>query len=125
MRVTVIILLIVTGLNALAAGYGFMADPTGLGLGMTTRYLQFSPFENFLIPGIILFFAVGILSLTAVVLAIRRSRFYPAFTIVEGFILTGWILIQVLMVRDFNLLHFIFLLIGLLLVFFGKKLIAK
>lgn len=50
MRITIIILLFVTGLNALAAGYGFVADPSGKGLGMTTDYLRFSPFANFLIP---------------------------------------------------------------------------
>lgn len=125
MRVTVIILLTVTGLNALAAGYGLMVDPTGKGLGMTREYLRFSPFENFLIPGITLFFAVGIVSVIGAILAIKKNRFYPAFTILEGCILTGWILVQVAMVRDFNLLHFIFLMVGLLLIFFGKKLLGK
>lgn len=39
MKITVIILLFITGLNALVAGYGLISDPSGQGLGMTTEYI--------------------------------------------------------------------------------------
>lgn len=125
MRIAVIILLLITGLNALATGYGFMADPTGQVLGMTTEYLQFSPFETFLIPGIILFCVMGVFSTVAAIMAIKQKKCYPVLTIVEGCFLTGWIVIQIMMVRDFNWLHGTFLGVGLILILFGKKLRDK
>ena len=121
MRIIVIILLFITGLNALAAGYGFIADPSGKGVGISTAYLKFSFFDNFLIPGIILFVAVGLVSIIAAISALLKIKIYPLLIFAEGCILTGWIIIQVMLVRDFNWLHFTFLAIGLLLIFFGKK----
>lgn len=122
MRITIIILLFITGLNALAAGYGFIADPSGRGLGMTTDYLRFSPFDSFLIPGIILFCFIGVFSIITAIIAIKKRGLYPVFTFVEGCILTGWIIVQVILVRDFNWLHFSFLTVGLILIFLGRKL---
>jgi hypothetical protein len=124
MRITAIILLFITGLNALAAGYGFMSDPSGENLGMTTEYLKFSFFDSFLIPGIILFATIGLLSIVAAVFALKKAKLYPLFIFIEGCILTGWIIIQVMLVRDFNWLHFTFLGVGLLLIFLGEKIKA-
>jgi hypothetical protein len=121
MRVTAIILLFITGLNALAAGYGFITDPSGEGLGMKTEYLRFSFFNNFLIPGIILFTAIGLLSIVTVIFAIKKARLYPLFIFIEGCLLTGWIVVQIMLVKDFNWLHFTFLVVGLLLIFLGRK----
>jgi hypothetical protein len=64
-RIIAIILLFIVALNALAAGYSFITDPSGNGLGSTTSYIRKSaPFKNFLIPGIFLFIINGILSAT-------------------------------------------------------------
>ena len=63
-RVTSFVL-IITSLNALAAGYSFIVDPDGSGLGITMDYLQHSPFRSFLIPGIVLMTCIGIVSIIA------------------------------------------------------------
>ena len=124
MRVTAIILLFITGLNALAAGNGFITDPSGEGLGMKTEYLRFSFFNNFLIPGIILFTAIGLLSIVTAIFAIKKARLYPLFIFIEGCFLTGWIVVQIMLVKDFNWLHFTFLAVVLLLIFLGRKIKA-
>jgi hypothetical protein len=121
-RIIAIILLFLVALNALAAGYGFMADPSGRGLGMTTDYIQHSPFNSFLIPGIVLFIVNGICSMITAVIAIRQGRHYQDLIFAQGAVLTGWIVIQVLMVRDFNRMHATCLLIGYLLTRFGRQL---
>ncbi len=122
MRIASIILLFITGLNALAAGYGFMADRSGRGVGISTGYLQTSPFADFLIPGIVLFGAIGICSVVVAIFALRKAGPYPDLIFMQGFIITGWILIQVLMVRDFNWMHLTVTVVGLLLIFFGRSL---
>ena len=76
-RIVAIVLLFIVALNALAAGYSFITDPSGNGLGFSTVYLRTSaPFKNFLIPGIFLFVVNGILSLTISVLAIFKVKNY-------------------------------------------------
>jgi hypothetical protein len=119
-RITAIVLLFIVSLNALAAGYSFITDPSGKGLGISTDYLKPSaPFNNYLIPGIVLFIVIGIASSIIAVLAIAKKGPYPFFILVQGCILVGWIAIQLIMVTTFHLLHLTTGLIGIILMFFG------
>jgi len=118
-------LLFIVGLNALAAGYSFIIDPFGRGLGMTADYLRHSSFNDYLIPGIILFIANGVLSIITAIITLKQYRGYHIFIINQGSILTGWIIIQVILVRDFNWMHLICILIGSALNFFRNSLKNK
>ena len=120
LRITAIVLLFLVALNALAAGYSFITDPSGKGLGITTDYLQPSaPFSNYLIPGIVLFLVNGVLSLVIAIWTIRKLRIYPLLLMAQGCILIGWIGIQLMMVTATHPLHFIIAFIGFLLLLFG------
>jgi hypothetical protein len=56
LRITAIVLLFIGSLNALAAGYSFIVEPSGKDLGIITGYLwQSAPFKDYFIPGLILF----------------------------------------------------------------------
>lgn len=121
LQITAVVLLFIVGLNALAAGYGFMVDPSGAGLGIKTSYLQYSFFKNFLIPGIILFSALGVGSCVTAILAVVKAKNYTDYIVIQGVILTVWIIVQVILVRDFNLLHFVCLAIGISLIFLGNR----
>jgi len=120
LRVVTIILLFLVGLNALAAGYSFMAEPSGKDIGISTDYLKDSPFENYFVPGLVLFCFNGVLSMLTAILAIKQWRYYPQLIVVQGCILLGWIMIQVAMVKDFNLLHFVCAAIGIVLLMSGR-----
>ena len=115
-RIIAIILLLLTGLNAVVAGALFMADPSGGKMGMSVSYLQHSPFQSFLVPGIVLFIVNGLFNIIAARLAIKKQGNFPVLIAVQGVLLSGWILVQVIFVRDFNLLHAIMLCIGAMLV---------
>jgi hypothetical protein len=114
-----IFLLLTNGLNAIMGGWLFMSAPRGDTLGMTTVFLENSPFHDFSVPCIILFVANGLFSLMTTVFAIWRWKYYPRLIFFQGVILTGWIIIQAIMIQNANLLHIYFGGIGGLLVVFG------
>jgi hypothetical protein len=114
-----ILLLLINGIAAIAAGHSFIADPSGAGIGMTTDYLVHSPFSDFFIPGIILYIMNGILSIVVAIMVLIESRYYPFLIVLQGAVLSGWIIIQLAMLRFFHPLHLIMGIIGMLLIFMG------
>ncbi|MFD2969235.1 hypothetical protein [Sphingobacterium bambusae] len=118
-RVLIIILLTVNATGALLAGYGFMRYPDGSSLGMDTTMLRFSPFDNFLIPGIILFCGNGLLSLATVLLLVCKKPLANPALLLQGIVLVGWIAVQMIMLRETNYLQLTFGFVGLLFLRFG------
>lgn len=118
-RKITIILLLITAVNALIAGFLFIIDPSGQKMGMTTDFLKFSPFVTFLIPGIVLFVVNGIFNLVATYFLIKNKPTALARVIFQGVILCGWIFAQVLMVKEINPLHIIMFLVGVVLIISG------
>lgn len=119
-RIIVIILLFLTSINALISGALFINDPSGNSMGMSNDYLKTSPFTSFLIPGIVLFIVNGLLTLFAGIAMVLRKSFSALWVIIQGIILIGWILIQMMMVNDINKLHIVMLIIGVLFVIGGS-----
>ena len=118
-RLTVISLLIITAINAVVAGFLFITDPSGLKLGMSVEYLKFSPFNSYLIPGIVLLVVNGLLNFAAAYAVIKNKAYSSVFVVIQGILLGGWILIQVIMVRDVSILHIIMFSVGLILTLSG------
>jgi hypothetical protein len=96
-----IALLIFNCLSALWGGIGLIYDPSGEFMQMPLSFLQHSPFSNYLIPGIILLVANGILSLFIAFITIKRLLYYQYFIMAQGLILAGWLSIQIMMIREF------------------------
>jgi hypothetical protein len=119
LRIISIILLFITSLNALAAGYSFIVEPSGVDLGMNVGYLKYSPFDTFLMPGLILFIIIGLGCVYVAVVAILKKAYYPLLVLSQGSIITGWIMVQVLMLRMFHTLHLIIFVIGVVLIITG------
>lgn len=96
-----------------------MSKPDGSGLDMPLNLLEHTPFSNYLIPGIVLFVANGLLSLVIAFFVVAKSKHYIKLTILQGFILIGWIVVQMIMLQTVNYLHIIFGALGVLLVVSG------
>lgn len=111
-----ILLLLFNGIGAFYGGLKFITDPSGASIGMPLSLLEHSPFTNFLIPGIVLLVANGLLSFVAIGLIIGKVPYYPYAIQGEGCILFGWISIQVLMLQTVNGLHITLWLVALLLI---------
>ena len=118
-RITSIILLLFTGINAIVAGLLFIFDPSGQKMGMSTAYLFHSPFSSFLLPGITLLVVNGLFNIIAAIYCIKKHPLYPLLILLQGVFLSGWILFQVYWVRDFNGLHMTMLAIGIVLLING------
>jgi hypothetical protein len=125
LRIVAIALAFLVSVNALLAGYSFMTEPSGAGLGTNVELLKHSPFRDFFVPGLILFSVNGVLSLFTGILLLMRKPYGFRLLILQGVLLGGWILIQIIMLREFNPLHFIFICIGLFFLVAGTYLHRK
>jgi hypothetical protein len=101
------------GIGALFGGLMGISDPYGTLIGMSTDILKTGPFTNFLIPGLFLFFVIGIGHLTSFIFVKRRLKLHVYMSGGAGSILMAWILIQCYIMKMINILHVIFFLIGL------------
>ena len=123
MRIVAIVLLFFNGASAILGGGGLILDPTGVSMQMPIAFLESSPFNNFLIPGIILFTVNGLFNLYVGILGIRKNKLFPSLTILCGSFLTAWLTIQIVIIKDFYPpAHLPYYLIGIMMIFLGFKL---
>jgi hypothetical protein len=119
------------GISASFGGIVLVVNPTGGLIGMPISLLRFSPFHDFLIPGLILGIVFGIGSFAAIL----ALWFRPAWSLASALThATGehwawsvalvigsgqviWIVTQMLMMRGVSVLHFLYGGLGVLIVF--------
>jgi len=103
------------GIGALFGGLMLILEPDGSLLGMNPDWLNHSPFNNYLIPGLILFTLNGILPLITVIGLIMKPNWTWAntlniytnrhwawtFSLYTGIIIITWITVQLLMTQYF------------------------
>lgn len=124
-----IVLQTLLGIGALAGGFGFIMSPSGDALGIPVSVLKYSPFSNFLIPGIILFIMLGVFPLivmtalakewsckAAQALNIYKDMHWSwTYSLYIGFEVIIWIAIQMSMLDDVAALHIIYIFVGLMI----------
>jgi hypothetical protein len=119
LKIITSLLLLVNGLGAIYGGLHLIKNPDGSSLQMSLAVLKYSPFQDFLIPGIILFTANGLFSILVLLSLVYGYRNYSGLVIIQGSILTGWILVQIMMLQMVYYLHAIFGFIGIVLILAG------
>ncbi len=102
---------VVLGLGALVGGGQFVLAPDGHLIGMSTRSLAGSPFHDFLVPGLILFLALGAAPLVAAAAALGRRTIAPLLTLAVGVVLVGWIAVEMVILGGFQTLLWAFYLV--------------
>lgn len=83
------------------------------GLGVDRTDLAESPFESFLIPGLILTFIVGGSHLVASLLLLTTKSSAFSAALASGAILIGWIIVEAIMIPSGRTLQGLILLYGL------------
>jgi hypothetical protein len=102
-----------SAVSALFGGAVFIARPDGSILGIPLSVLEHSPFHDFLVPGIVLFTVIGLGSSWAAWLQARRTAHAPFASLLAGAALTGWIIVESILLRSFVSLQIAYLLLGL------------
>ena len=118
-------LLLFVGIAAVAGGLGVILDPSGESLGVSVDLLINSPFKNFLIPGIVLFTIIGLTNLLVSFLTFKQHLLSGGATIVLGFIMIIWIVLQVYWIGWLTSLQPTFLIIGFAEIILGYVLHSR
>ena len=113
----------ITALGAIPAGLGYLMDTSGARMGVTTDLLANSPLNSFLLPGLFLLFVNGICNALGTYLSFTHKKIAGHVGIILGFLLSLWIIIQVIWITLSSFLRPLFLIIGILDVYFGWKIL--
>ena len=100
------------GIGALFGGLLGILDPYGKLFGMPTDVLKTGPFTNFLIPGLFLFFGIGVGHLISLIFVKKKLKYHVYLSGGVGCVLMSWILIQCYILSTINILHVVFFLVG-------------
>lgn len=123
LKIITFILLLINGVGALYGGFNLVLYPDGSSLHITTEWLRYSPFTDFFIPGFILLVTNGFFSFLVLTFLILDHKRLQLLIIAQGAILSGWIGIQILLLREIVALHIIMGSIGIALIACGLLLI--
>lgn len=104
---------IFVGIGAIFGGLAAIINPQEP-LGMSAKYLKNSPFNNYLIPGIILFTIIGLGNISGGLMLRFKLRFQGYISCVFSCALVIWIVVQCIMLNAVAFLHILFFIIGLI-----------
>jgi len=116
---------VMTAIGAIPAGYAYVKDPSGAGIGVSVDLLVNSPFKDFLIPGLFLLIVNGFGQLGAAVFSILNKPIAGKTGLFLGFFLMVWIVIQVYFIGLSSFLQPLFFFVGLFEMALGWTIIRK
>jgi hypothetical protein len=93
-----IVLHLLVGISAVAAGTVLSSDPSGRALSFETQWLDHSPFDDYLIPGLFLGIVNGGLNLAAAYALVGKKWWAPLLSLAASAVLVTWIVIQWLII---------------------------
>lgn len=102
-----------TGLTAMLGGFGLITAPQGSPSVPPVELLERTPFASWLVPGLVLLVVVGVGNLVAAVMEARRLRHSELAAAAGGALITGWIAVQIALIRELSWMQFVYLAVGL------------
>jgi hypothetical protein len=126
MKMLLFILVAFVALTATISGLLMISNPGNGGILNLQQYLlSNTPFKNFLLPGILLTVLVGGVNMIAVVLHIQRHPGRYNWAMAGGVMISGWIVVQMILMNAFSGLQVIYLGAGVLMVLTAYQLKGK
>lgn len=102
------VLLAFLALTALAGSIPMMLHPEGNSTTLPLSTLENSPFRTYLVPGILLFSANGVLAIAIFWLVLRRSSHHPMLTAFQGCVLLVWLIAECWLLKMIVWLHYFY-----------------
>lgn len=124
-RGVAIIALAFLALSAIAGSIPMIAHPAGSLQYVPPELLRHSPFHSYLIPGILLLTANGLLCLWVLWVTLRKSPRYAWWVGAQGCVLAGWLIIEMILLRMVHWLHGMYGAVALILIGAGLVLLRK
>jgi hypothetical protein len=90
--------LLFQGLSGVAGGVGLVGDPSGASLGIPVRWLQGSPFADYMLPGLVLWIVLGVAPLVVAAGVWRRRAWGAGAAGLLGGALLVWIAVQIALI---------------------------
>src|SRR5258708_5362777 len=73
-------------------------------------WLLHTPFHSYMVPGLVLLIAVGGSSLVALAAVLGRFIEAGMLALFAGFMMLGWVVIQIIVIKEFDWLQAVYLL---------------
>jgi len=99
-------------IGGIAGGIGLVLEPSGMDMGMNTGVLARSPFQDYLVPGLMLLFIIGVGNLIGSAASFLRYRYSGELTVFLGGFLALWIILQVIWLGLVSWLQPVYFLLG-------------
>jgi hypothetical protein len=112
-------------IGAIPAGLMFLLDTSGKLLGMKPEFLENSPFDSFLLPGLFLLLVNGIGSGYAAYLSFSGNKQAGKTAIILGAVLCIWIVFQYFWLSETSFLQPVILITGFLELAAGWKILKS
>lgn len=127
-----IFLILFQFVGAIPSGFSMIIDPSGHSIGIPIYLLERSPFPNFLIPGLFLFIVLGLFPALTFYGLIKKPKIKCleklnlyreyhwawTFSYYVGIILVLWINSQLIFKIEFDVLHFLYSVLGICIIVF-------
>lgn len=125
MRLLLLLLVSFITVTAVVSGLLMISNPDGKILGLSTELLGGTPFQDFRIPGMLLTIFVGGTNLIAVIFNLQRNKNRYNWAMAGGSMITGWIVIQMILINITYWIQFLYLGIGVLIILLAYQLKGK
>lgn len=125
MRLLLTILIIITAFASTMIGVILITDPSGNTLGLSTNLLKETPFNNYMLPGILLVASVSSINLLAVFHSMERDDKRYNWSMAGGIAMSVWTIIQMAWLQSAHWINMMFLMIGFFIIILSYQLKGK
>ena len=127
LRIISVFLLLFLGFGGAYGAMMLLSDPTGAKFGWPSELLDATPFNSYLLPGIVLLCFIGILPLVIAVFTIKKRKYAALLIIIQGAVLIGWLTAELIFNPAFFVpaMHYPSYAVGILLLANGMLLKHK
>ncbi|MBL0272907.1 MAG: hypothetical protein IPQ06_07490 [Chitinophagaceae bacterium] len=125
MKTILFVLVSFIAMTALLSGIIMVSDPGGKILNLSPDLLEGTSFSDFRIPGLLLAILVGGINLLAVFFNLMRHPTRYNWALAGGLVVSGWIIIQMILIGTYHWLHAFYGVIGILIILIAYQLKGK